>query len=166
MEWNGSWKQKLEMELETEMETKMHQSLVQCFLHGLMSGVLEFYLPMAIGLALWVMLCLNLLLYCAMWLHIQCDWIVFMWKAVLQYSLVHMWEGLIWPWDQFPSWNKANIPTLAASFPDLLPLPVLITSSMRSKWWLHTQALFYKSPCAGSHGDRLMVSAWTGSLCQ
>ena len=130
-----------------------------------MSGVLEFYFPMAIGLALWVMLCLNLLLYCAMWLHIQCDWIVLMWKAVLQYSLVHMWEGLIWPWDQFPSWNKANIPTLAASFPDLLPLPVLITSSMWSKWWLHTQALFYKSPCAGSHGDRLMVSTWTGSLC-
>ena len=138
------WKRNFEM----EMETKKKNAPVQCFLHGLMSSVLVFYLAMVIWL-LCLYPCTALMITYSVWLSSA-----LVTRAMLQSSLVHMWEGLgkrlvaIWPWNESDftwSWNKASIPTFAALFPDLLPLPVLIACSMWSNWCPHTHTLFYTS---------------------
>ena len=72
------------------------------------------------------------LLYCALWLDIQCGWLVPMWRTILQSSLVYMWEGLgmrlvaIWPWEYFYlvlEWDQRSYsyslitrPSLTSSF--------------------------------------------------
>ena len=77
---NGNWKRKWE-----EKHTN-HWCNVSFIVW--LDITLAFYVAMVIWLALWVM-CFPLLLYCAL----SFFWVVLMWQAMLQSSLVHMWEG-------------------------------------------------------------------------
>ena len=123
-------------------------------------------------------------LYCALWLHIQCDWVVLMWQAMLQCSLVHVWEGLgtrlgekhmwtIYENNFTRSWNKTSIPTVAAWFLQTYTIPhfQFCSLAVRESSYL---ALFYTmiacfpsiaspSICqyrntGGSKGLRIMLS--------
>ena len=73
---------------------------IACFVITLL-----YFLEMVIWLALGVMSFSFTVLYCALWLPIQCDWLALLWQAMLQSSLAHVWEGLVmrlvsnWPWE-------------------------------------------------------------------
>ena len=142
-------KQEMEVEWTLEKETGNRTGNEKCwhricFLHGLMSSVFSYcaldYLAMVIWLALWV-LCFAFTLYCALWWLIQCDWLALIWQAMLQSSLVHRsgykiscnltMRVIHWVLGQGQCSYSRRLTSR------LSPLPVLITYSMESKWWLH-----------------------------
>ena len=143
---NGNWKWKLEMEIGNRNGNKKHTNQ-WCNVFFIMCLVITvvFYLAMVIWRALWVMCFAFTLVLCfvityLVWLtvtHVACN--VAIWSGSHVRGSGH---ETIWPWEQ-PTlfWNKASIPTLAASFLD--PLLVLI---VWSKLWLHTQALGIIAP--------------------
>ena len=143
---NGNWKWKLE----TEMWTKKHQSLVQCFLHSVLSHYSCIVLTN--GYRTGFMSHVLCLFSCT----VLCDYsflVVLMWQAMLQSSLVYMWEGLgtrlvaIWLWELYTYFIlEQGQHSYSCS---LVPRPTSIPCSVWSKLWLHTQALGTITPFSG-----------------
>ena len=135
--WKWNWKQKCSNHW---CSVFFVDSWVVCFVIALV-----FYLAMVMWLVLWVV---------GLWLHIQCDWVALLWQAMLQSSLQFTCER------GARDKTSCNLTMRVISLglgtrPAFLPhsfipwpfpqLQVLIACNMWSKWWLHTQALYYTS---------------------
>ena len=138
---NGNWKQK--------WEQKTHQSVVQYFLHSVLSHYSCILLSNGYRTGIRVMcFAFSLVLYS--------DYsflVALMWQAMLQSSLVHMWEGLgmrlvaIWPWELYTYFIlEQGQHSYSCSF---VPRPASIACRVWSKLWLHTQGLGTITPFSG-----------------
>ena len=121
---NGNWKQKWKQQCTNHWCSVFFADWWQvCF-------VITLVLCLGGHIILVFMSHVLCLLSCALWLDIQCGWLVLMWRTILQSSLVYMWEGLgmrlvaIWPWEYFVlQWDQGSYsyslitrPSLTSSF--------------------------------------------------